>query len=155
MKKSSIEKETITDNQEFIDKKKLEKIFRSITPTENQDKGERRFCPVRDIFSMASDKWSVLIIGFLGQHEAIRFNELKKLVYGISSKILSQRLKRLERDGYLERKVYIEVPIRVEYKLTALGFSYLKQLLSLGDWIDEFASDILDNRKKYDKLTNQ
>ena len=145
MKKLSNQKETDSDNQLVMNEKRLKKIFKYIDPNE-----DIKVCPVRDIFSQVSDKWSVLIIGFLGRHEKIRFNELKKMVHGISSKILSERLKRLERDGYLERQVYIEVPIRVEYKLTELGHSYLNQLLNLGDWIEAFTPNILKNRKKYD-----
>ncbi len=145
MSELSNAEETNADNQLVKNEKRLKKIFKYIDPKEQPN-----FCPVRDIFSVVSDKWSVLIIGFLGQHDAIRFNELKKMVYGISSKILSERLKRLERDGYIERKVYVEVPIRVEYKLTELGSSYLNQLLNFGDWIGQFASQILKSRKAYD-----
>ena len=142
MSKLSNQKETIVDYQSVVSKKKLKKIFKYIDPAEEVD-----YCPVRDIFSVVSDKWSVLIIGFLGQGETIRFNELKKMIQGISSKILSERLKRLERDGYVRRKVYAQVPIKVEYNLTSLGHSYLVQLLSFGDWIEKFAPQILENRK--------
>lgn len=146
MSKLSTKKKTKTDNQTVIDEKKNKEIFNYL---ESGDKME--VCPVRDILSYVSDKWSILIVGFLGRNEKMRFNELKKAIHGVSSKVLSERLKRLERDGYVNRKVYMEVPVKVEYELTSLGISYVNQLLHMGEWIDKVILDILENRKAYDK----
>ncbi len=107
-------------------------------------------CPIKDILSAASDKWSILIILFLGGNEVLRFGELKNLVNGISSKILTERLKRLERDGYLTRKLYAEVPVRVEYKLTKFGLSYLEKLLVISEWAQDEMNIILSSRAEYD-----
>ena len=96
------------------------------------------------------DKWSILIILFLGGNEVLRFGELKNLVNGISSKILTERLKRLERDGYLTRKLYAEVPVRVEYKLTKFGLSYLEKLLVISAWAQDEMNIILSSRAEYD-----
>jgi DNA-binding HxlR family transcriptional regulator len=71
---------------------------------------------------------------------------LKKKVYGISSKVLSERLKQLEGDGYLNRELYAEVPIRVEYALTNLGHSYLQKLLDLAEWADVHGRYVIAHR---------
>ena len=93
---------------------------------------------------------NILIILFLGGNEVLRFGELKNLVNGISSKILTERLKRLERDGYLTRKLYAEVPVRVEYKLTTFGLSYLEKLLVISEWAQDEMNIILSSRAEYD-----
>ncbi|MEO0726045.1 MAG: helix-turn-helix domain-containing protein [Bacteroidota bacterium] len=104
-------------------------------------------CPIREVFSVVSDKWSILIFFNLGVHARLRFNELKSLVQGISSKILAERLKRLERDGYILRTVYPEVPVKVEYQLTDLGKEYVEQATPLIIWITKQAPAILERRK--------
>ena len=107
------------------------------------------YCPIRDVMSLASDKWSILIILYLGYYRVLRFNEIKKKVYGISSKVLSERLKMLEADGYLSRKLYAEVPIRVEYTLTDFGHSYLQKLLELTEWVQNYSDLVIQNRSAY------
>lgn len=103
-------------------------------------------CPIRDVMALASDKWSILIILYLGYFPILRFNQLKKKVYGISSKVLSERLKLLEADGYLSRSLYAEVPIRVEYALTDFGHSYLEKLLELTEWAQTYSEQVISNR---------
>ena len=136
--------ETITDNQRDRTAKKLEKMFGHI-----DYKHPPELCPVRDVMSVASDQWSTLIILWLGYFPVLRFNKLKKYVYGISNKVLSQRLKVLEADGYIERKAYPEVPIRVEYRLSEFGQSYVERLLELTEWMQKNSPKVLANRKKY------
>lgn len=136
--------ETVTENQEVSMAKKLEKMFGHL-----DYKNPPELCPVRDVMSVASDQWSILILLWLGYFPVLRFNKLKKYVYGISSKVLSQRLKMLEADGYILRKVYAEVPIRVEYSLTDFGKNYVKRLLTLAEWMQENSPKVLANREKY------
>ncbi len=133
--------ETITDNQKLSSAKKIRKLFGHINPKFPPD-----ICPIRDVMALASDKWSMLIILHLGYYPVLRFNELKNKVYGISSKVLSERLKFLEADGYLERKMFAEVPIRVEYRLTDFGHSYLAKLLELTEWANIHTGRVLSNR---------
>ena len=147
MKKPGIQKETITDNQLNKTQEKLEKILGHLDPFNPPET-----CPIRDIFSSVNDKWSILIIILLGAHDKLRFNELKKIVRGVSSKTLSERLKKMERDGYLTRKVYPEVPIRVEYALTEFGFQYLDLMLNLIEWIDEKTPEIIKRRIMFDMV---
>ncbi len=136
--------ETIAENQKLNMSKKLEKMFGHL-----DYKNPPELCPVRDVMSVASDQWSILILLWLGYFPILRFNKLKKYVYGISNKVLSQRLKVLEADGYLERKAYPEVPIRVEYNLTEFGKSYVERLLELTEWMQQNSPKVLANREKY------
>lgn len=144
---SSDKMETTIDNQKVRITKKLEKMFGHI-----DYKNPPELCPVRDVMSVASDQWSVLIILWLGYFETLRFNKLKKYVYGISNKVLSQRLKVLEADGYISRKAYAEVPIRVEYSLTEFGHSYVEKLLELTEWMQMNCPKVMANREKYGLL---
>lgn len=136
--------ETVTDNQKVRTSKKIEKMFGHI-----DYKNPPELCPVRDVMSVASDQWSILILLWLGYFPVLRFNKLKKYVYGISNKVLSQRLKVLEADGYVSRKVYAEVPIRVEYSLTDFGQAYVERLLELTEWMQLNSPKVLANREKY------
>lgn len=112
-------------------------------------KNPPEYCPIRDVMALASDKWSILIILYLGYFPILRFNQIKKKVYGISSKVLSERLKMLEADGYLSRTLYPEVPIRVEYALTDFGRSYLDKLLELTEWVQKYSDKVISNRAAY------
>src|SRR5271165_854259 len=78
-------------------------------------------CPSRLILDRIADKWTTLIIGILAQAEQRRFNELRRMIGGISQKMLTQTLRDLERDGLVKRTIFAEVPPRVEYALTQLG----------------------------------
>lgn len=139
-----MEMETITENQKVRSAKKIMELFGHINP-----KAPPEVCPIRDVMALASDKWSMLIILHLGYFPVLRFNQLKRKVYGISNKVLSERLKFLEGDGYLDRKVYAEVPIRVEYRLTDFGHSYLAKLLELTEWANKHTSRVMANRNDY------
>lgn len=136
--------ETHAENHEVTMAKKLEKMFGHL-----DYKNPPELCPVRDVMSVASDQWSILILLWLGYFPVLRFNKLKKYVYGISNKVLSQRLKVLEADGYIKRKAYAEVPIRVEYRLTAFGTSYVEKLLDLTEWMQQNSPKVLAHREKY------
>jgi len=137
--------ETITDNQKLRVAKKLKKMFG------HMDRRQMDYCPIKDVMALASDKWSILIILYLGYYPILRFNQLKKKVDGISNKVLSERLKVLEADGYLSRQMYSEVPIRVEYELSDFGHSYLLKLIDLSEWVTHYSDQIIANRKKFNK----
>lgn len=136
--------ETITDYQKVKVARKIKEMFGPASPNVKSE-----LCPIRDIMALSSDKWSILIFLYLGYFPVLRFNELKKKVYGISNKVLSERLKTLERDGYISRKMYPEVPIRVEYRLTDFGHSYVRKLLELTEWVNKYKDTIRENRLKY------
>lgn len=79
-------------------------------------------CPVETTLTLISDKWKVLILRDLLTGTK-RFGELKKSLNGVSQKVLTSQLRQMEASGLLTRKVYAEVPPRVEYTLTELGYS--------------------------------
>ena len=95
-----------------------------------------RDCPSRRLLDRIGDRWTVLIVGALDDGP-YRFSQLAARVDGISQKMLAQTLRSLERDGFVTRTVYPEVPPRVEYELTALGRSLQQPLRALEDWAVE------------------
>ena len=90
-------------------------------------------CPVETTLMMISDRWKVLIIRDL-MGGTRRFGELKKSIGNISQKVLTANLRSMEADGLLTRKVYPEVPPRVEYTLTDLGYSLKPILDAMRNW---------------------
>ena len=114
----------------------------------------KNICPVKDILARYSDKWSIYAVLLLGQYERMRFSELRMGIEGISQRMLTVTLRSLEKDGIATRTVYTEIPPRVEYKLTALGESLVKQLLQMATWAEENFTEILKARKKYEKLNS-
>lgn len=91
-------------------------------------------CPVRNVISRFSSKWAILILCVLAENDSTRFNAIGKAIPDISSKVLTEILKGLERDGLVLRKVYAEVPPKVEYSLTDLGRDLLPHLYGLINW---------------------
>ena len=114
--------------------------------------GESLFpdCPVRNILSRVSDKWSLLVMHELLIHPApLRFSELRKAIPDISQKVLTTTLRTLETDGFLVRTVYAEVPPRTEYTLTPRAHSFMAACRPMVQWaIDNFA-DIIKDRKMH------
>ena len=108
-------------------------------------------CPIRNVLARISDKWSLLVIYTLNLHrdEAVRFNALRKLIPDISQKMLTSTLRTLEEDGYVNRKVYAEVPPRVEYSLTARTRTLLPIVDSLILWAQDNMAAILKDRNKH------
>ncbi|WP_343596042.1 helix-turn-helix domain-containing protein [Acinetobacter sp.] len=104
-------------------------------------------CPSREVLEHLTSKWSVLVLSHL-RHGTQRFSELKRNIDGVSEKMLTQTLKMLEKDGFMTRTVYPEVPPRVEYQLTEIGQQAAKKLEILVNWIEENIDDILLQRKK-------
>lgn len=94
-------------------------------------------CPVETTLLLIGDKWKVLILRDLIDGTK-RFNELKKSINSISQKMLTQQLRAMEEDGLVDRKVYAEVPPRVEYSLTETGISLKPILDSLYCWGEQY-----------------
>ncbi|WP_289103290.1 helix-turn-helix domain-containing protein [uncultured Fusobacterium sp.] len=100
-------------------------------------KRELRLCPVEITMELIGNKWKVLILRDLMEGTK-RFGELRKSIGKITQKVLTQNLRAMEDDGLLERKVFAEVPPRVEYTLTDTGYSLKKILDSMLIWGDEY-----------------
>ncbi|MCB1516786.1 MAG: helix-turn-helix transcriptional regulator, partial [Hyphomicrobiaceae bacterium] len=88
---------------------------------------------VSDLLARIGDKWSVLIVSYLG-NRTMRFSEIKREVDGISQKMLTTTLRNLERDGFVKRTIYPTIPPKVEYELTDLGRDLLCPVSALGQW---------------------
>jgi len=123
-----------------------EKKFKEIFEKANVKAGA--FCPVRDIIARISDKWSILAILALGGHGTLRFNELKNVIGDVSQRMLTVTLKNLEADGLITRKVYPQVPPRVEYNLTPLGHELMQQYSVFAEWASTNEQTIVAARKK-------
>jgi DNA-binding HxlR family transcriptional regulator len=96
------------------------------------------------------DKWSVQVVVQLGSGPK-RFNELRRIVSGISQRMLTLTLRSLERDGLVTRTVYPTIPPKVEYRLTGLGCSLLKTVRGLGEWAIQNRDEILAARRRFDE----
>jgi DNA-binding HxlR family transcriptional regulator len=104
---------------------------------------------VTEILSRVGDKWSVQVVVQMGEGPK-RFNELRRLVTGISQRMLTLTLRGLERDGLVTRTVYPTIPPRVDYQLTGLGCSLLKTVRGLGEWVIQNRDEILEARRRFD-----
>lgn len=106
-------------------------------------------CGIRDVLDRVGDKWSVLVIVELanGTH---RFRELQRAIDGISQRMLTLTVRRLERDGLVRRTVYPTVPAQVDYRLTETGASLTHLVKALADWSLEHRDGIAIARQTYD-----
>lgn len=108
-----------------------------------------RGCPSRDLLDRIGDKWSILVLGELGEHGRSRFTELRNRLAGVSEKMLTQTLRALESDGLVLRTVHATVPVRVEYELTALGQTLRAPLRALTEWSLQHTDEVLAARAAY------
>ena len=99
-------------------------------------------CPIRNILSRMSDKWSLLILSTLSRNGVMRYKELNAAIPDISQKMLSGTLKRLEEDRLINRKMYNEIPPRVEYTLTKTGKELMPAMGMMIDWALEHFEEI-------------
>jgi DNA-binding HxlR family transcriptional regulator len=106
-------------------------------------------CRAREVLDRVGDKWSVYVIHQLGGG-AVRFNDLRRGIEGISQRMLTVTLRGLERDGLVTRTVHPAIPVRVEYALTPMGRTLLGTVESLMTWAGAHMTDIDDARAVYD-----
>ncbi len=104
---------------------------------------------VASILSRVGDKWSVFVIMMLGGGPK-RFNEIKRMIGGISQRMLTLTLRGLERDGLVTRTVFPTIPPRVDYELTDLGHGLLQPVGALGKWAFDHRVEIESARTKFD-----
>ena len=95
-------------------------------------------CPIRDVLSRLGDKWSMLVLVTLNANGTMRFCDVHKAIADISQRMLTVTLRTLEADGLISRKVYAEVPPRVEYALTELGSSLKPVLDAMQAWGSDY-----------------
>lgn len=106
-------------------------------------------CPGRLVLDRIGDRWTVLIIGVL-EDGTRRFSQLRDAVGGITPKVLTQTLRAMERDGLVTRRVYAEVPPKVEYTLTTLGMSLTGPIEAIRTWAEDNMEEFMGTRSRYD-----
>jgi DNA-binding HxlR family transcriptional regulator len=110
--------------------------------------GDHDRCPIRGVLDCIGDRWSVLALAALSRG-TLRFTEVRRAVGDISQRVLAQTLRKLERDGYVRRKVHPTVPPRVDYALTPLGRSLVSKLGILVRWARKNGARVLQARSVY------
>jgi DNA-binding HxlR family transcriptional regulator len=106
-------------------------------------------CRVREILDRVADKWSLLVISLLAERGR-RFTELRAEIDGISQRMLTLTLRRLERDGLVRRTVHPVVPPRVDYDLTPLGATLIGPIEALVQWVADHTGEIVAARAAYE-----
>lgn len=107
-------------------------------------------CPVRNVVARFGDKWSLLVLLVIDGEGVVRFNELGRMIPDISTRVLSTTLKTLEADGLIDRKVYAQVPPKVEYTLTETGKSLIPLIMQLTEWAMNNMKNVMTHRKRYE-----
>lgn len=106
--------------------------------------------PAEVTISVVGGKWKILILCRL-QHGVARFGELKKVIPGITQTMLTQQLRELEEDGVVQRKIFPEIPPRVEYSLTRFGESLVPVLDAMSAWGQQYQKKIACRRRNKEK----
>ncbi|WP_020385567.1 winged helix-turn-helix transcriptional regulator [Kribbella catacumbae] len=106
-------------------------------------------CPTRVVLDRIGDKWTVLSVLLLSKGP-LRFTELRDGIGRVAPKVLTQTLRRLQRDGLITREVFAEVPPRVVYTLTPLGESLIGPIRAVSDWAEEHMPAISAAQNSYD-----
>ena len=98
-------------------------------------------CPCRDVLDLLASKWTTLAIGAL-EEGALRFGALQQRLEGVSPKVRTSTLRRLEEQGFVDRTVYPAVPLHVEYALTDLGSSVAEPLRAVRSWVERHLDEV-------------
>ena len=110
---------------------------------------------VREVLERVADKWTLLVLDALEEGGELRFNELRRRISGVSQKMLTKTLRQLERDGLVTRRLYPEIPPRVEYRLTARGASLNQATCAMWLWVEANADDVEQSRREYDEAAHR
>ncbi|WP_197319740.1 helix-turn-helix domain-containing protein [Saccharomonospora sp. NB11] len=110
---------------------------------------EKEACPLAEVLDHVAGKWSIAVL-VAAARGPVRFTELERTIEGISRRMLTVTLRRLERDGLLVRTVYPTVPPKVEYTLTDMARRLHGTLLALTEWAQRHRGDIAAARARYD-----
>ncbi len=115
--------------------------------------GSHKDCPIFLTLSLIANKWSIgLLYNLLhAEGKTLRFNQLQKALTGISQRELSKHLREFEKSGIVLRKVFPQVPPRVEYTLTELGSSLFKPIEALSVWAETYGPQVQKKRNAFEK----
>ena len=128
----------------------------TITTPQAVDENQKLLCSgymSQTVLAIIASRWTVLVMHAL-QSDTKRYSELTKILDGITQKVLTETLRKLERDGIVARKVYPVVPPKTEYTLTPLGLSLLKTTDQMAQWAVRYSDDVASARKVYDSKLN-
>jgi DNA-binding HxlR family transcriptional regulator len=106
-------------------------------------------CPTRRVLDRVGDKWTVLLVLLLSEGP-LRFSRLRASLGRVAPKVLTESLRRMERDGLVTREIFAEVPPRVEYSLTDLGRSLIEPISIISDWAEIHVNRIAAAQDAYD-----
>lgn len=134
LKQVSMKKATINDNQ--LIKNRTKTVF------------DENNCPVTATMKVLGGKWKPILINAIYFTSPARFGELKRSVVGITQSMLTQQLRELEEDGIISRKIYAEIPPKVEYTLTEFGLTLSPVIQTMAQWGEEFRLNKQKTRKK-------
>jgi len=109
-------------------------------------------CPVRNVIARFGNKWGFLVLLVIADHDTIRFNDLSRAIPDVSTRVLSGTLKTLEADDLIVRKVYPEIPPKVEYSLTEIGKELVPIIGELTAWASKNLPTIIQHREQYEHL---
>ncbi|GAA1971803.1 winged helix-turn-helix transcriptional regulator [Kitasatospora viridis] len=119
-------------------------------PTPGPTPDPTQACPISPIADIVFSRWTTPILWALNQYGMLRFVELQRLIGTITPKVLTQRLRQLERDGLVVRTYHAEVPPRVEYRISDLGRSLAPLFAHLVDWSNDNLPRVTEAREAYD-----
>lgn len=108
----------------------------------------RRCVPMSRLQSVIGGKWIILILWYVSFYKVQRFGELMRRLDGITQSTLTKQLRELEKDGFLHREIYKEIPPKVEYSLTELGKSFLPVLNAMMTWSETYLCPDYENPYK-------
>ncbi|MGC1505400.1 MAG: helix-turn-helix domain-containing protein [Sulfitobacter sp.] len=117
-------------------------------PVTVSNKEEGGLCPVRNVLSAVTGKWSSLILLSL-EDGSLRFSGVKRMIGDITQRVLTENLRTLERDGYISRRVVAGPPVEVHYELTPLGASLVEQFKPLVAWASDHFDVVMASRARY------
>lgn len=129
-----MKKATNTDKETLKDEKKI--VF------------DEYSCPVTATMQVLGGKWKSILINAIYHTSPARFGELKRTVKGITQSMLTSQLRQLEEDGIIKRKIYAEIPPKVEYTLTEFGLTLSPIMQSMAEWGKQYR---LNNERKKKK----
>ena len=115
-----------------------------------QDLDDTDPCPIAPVVELVFGRWTSHVLWTLANHGRMRFGELREHIPAVTPKVLTQRLRQLERDGFISRAYHPEMPPRVEYECTSLAISLRPIFTRIVEWSDAHLDDVREARRQFD-----
>jgi DNA-binding HxlR family transcriptional regulator len=107
-------------------------------------------CPIAPVVELEFGRWTSHVLWTLSHHGRMRFGELREFIPGVTLKVLTQRLRQLERDGFVSRTYHAVMPPRVEYECTPLGLSLQPVFAHIVEWSGSHLNEVREARRQFD-----